>query len=308
MTTTDYKDLSNRINPAQASKSIRAYCSLVGSALLFHIHRHLLFTKMLCDIGLYGLAVMGQNFALNMAEHGYTVAVCNRSPAKVDDTVARAQAEGNLPVQGYKDVAEFCAALQKPRKIILLVQAGAAVDASIALLAQHLEPEDILIDGGNEWYPNQLRRYQELAKQKIHFIGMGISGGEEGARNGPSLMPGGDFEAWKQIEDIMMKCAAHVDDEAIGAVEPCTGYLGPIGAGNYVKMVHNGIEYGDMQLIAEVYDILKVSIRRFVAAYFSTVANLAAAFSSRMLLACPMKKWRMSLPNGTRKVIFWNHS
>jgi len=203
------------------------------------------------DIGLYGLAVMGQNFALNMAEHGFKVSVCNRSPAKVDTTVARAKAEGNLPLEGHKDIKEFVASLSVPRKIVILVMAGKPVDDTIALLAAHMEEGDVIIDGGNEWFPNSIRRSEELKPKGIHFIGMGISGGEEGARKGPSLMPGGPREAYDLIEPIIMKCAAQVEGE------PCTGYCGPIGAGNYVKMVHNGIEYGDMQLIGECYDILK---------------------------------------------------
>lgn len=205
------------------------------------------------DVGLYGLAVMGQNFALNMASHGFSVAVCNRSPDKVDATVQRAVDEGNLPLVGYKDVAAFVASLARPRKVIILVVAGKPVDDTIAQLAAHMEPGDIIIDGGNEWFPNSLRRSKELEPKGIHFVGMGISGGEEGARNGPSLMPGGPKEAFDALEPILVKCAAQVDDGA------CTTYLGPIGSGNYVKMVHNGIEYGDMQLIAEAYDILKIA-------------------------------------------------
>lgn len=134
---------------------------------------------------------MGQNFALNMAEHGFKVCVCNRSPAKVDTTVDRAKAEGDLPLIGKKDVGEFVKELKKPRKIVILVQAGKPVDSTIELLTEHLEEGDIIIDGGNEWFPNSVRRAEELEKKKIMFIGMGISGGEEGARKGPSLMPGG---------------------------------------------------------------------------------------------------------------------
>jgi 6-phosphogluconate dehydrogenase len=210
---------------------------------------------MSCDIGLYGLAIMGQNFALNMAEHGFKVCVANRSPAKVADTVARAKAEGDLPLIGSSSPADFCSKLSKPRKIVILVQAGAAVDATIATLTEFLEPGDVIIDGGNEWFPNSVRRAKELEKKKLHFIGMGVSGGEEGARNGPSLMPGGPKEAYDLIEPILTKCAAQV-----GTNEACTGYCGPIGSGNYVKMVHNGIEYGDMQLISEVYDVLKTVV------------------------------------------------
>uniref|UniRef100_A0A7S0TBR0 6-phosphogluconate dehydrogenase, decarboxylating n=1 Tax=Pseudo-nitzschia delicatissima TaxID=44447 RepID=A0A7S0TBR0_9STRA len=206
---------------------------------------------MSCDVGLYGLAVMGQNFALNMAEHGFKVSVCNRSPSKVDTTVARAKDEGDLPLEGHKGVKEFIASLSVPRKVVILVMAGKPVDSTIALLSEHMEPGDVIIDGGNEWFPNSVRRAEELKPKGIHFIGMGISGGEEGARKGPSLMPGGPREAYDLIEPILTKCAAQVDGE------PCTGYCGPIGSGNYVKMVHNGIEYGDMQLIGECYDILK---------------------------------------------------
>lgn len=206
---------------------------------------------MSADIGLWGLAVMGQNFALNMAEHGFKVCVGNRSPAKVEATVARAKAEGDLPLVGSSGPEDFCKKLSKPRKIVILVQAGAAVDDTIAGLVPFLEKDDVIIDGGNEWYPNTVRRGEELAKKNLQFIGMGISGGEEGARNGPSLMPGGPRSAWDLIAPIMTKCAAQIGDEA------CTGYVGPIGSGNYVKMVHNGIEYGDMQLLSEVYDILK---------------------------------------------------
>lgn len=205
------------------------------------------------DVGLYGLAVMGQNFALNMASKGFKVSVCNRSPSKVDDTVARAQREGDLPLVGHKDPADFIASLKRPRRVIMLVMAGKPVDATIELLSQHMEEGDVLVDGGNEWFPNSLRRYEELKPKGIMFVGMGISGGEEGARNGPSLMPGCQREAYDILEPILTRCAAQVDDGA------CTTYLGDIGAGNYVKMVHNGIEYGDMQLIAETYDVLKLA-------------------------------------------------
>lgn len=209
--------------------------------------------QQLSDVGLYGLAVMGQNFALNMASHGFSVSVCNRSPDKVDATVARAVNEGNLPLVGHKDIGDFVRSLSKPRKVIILVVAGKPVDLTIAALAEHMEAGDIIVDGGNEWFPNSVRRAEELKPKGIQFIGMGISGGEEGARTGPSLMPGGPREAFDALEPILVKCAAQVDDGA------CTTYLGPIGSGNYVKMVHNGIEYGDMQLIAEAYDILKIA-------------------------------------------------
>jgi 6-phosphogluconate dehydrogenase len=206
---------------------------------------------MSCDVGLFGLAVMGQNFALNMAEHGFHVAVSNRSPDKVDATVQRAKQEGNLPLSGFKDAKEFVQAIKKPRRIVILVQAGKPVDATIESLSCHMEAGDLLVDGGNEWYKNSQRRAEALSPKGIMFMGMGISGGEEGARKGPSLMPGGPPGSYDMMEPIITKCAAQVDDG------PCTFNIGGIGSGNYVKMVHNGIEYGDMQMIAESYDLLK---------------------------------------------------
>ena len=205
-----------------------------------------------CDIGLYGLAVMGQNFALNMAQHGFKVCVGNRSPSKVDTTVERAKEEGDLPLVGAKEIEEFVARLRKPRKVVILVQAGKPVDDTIAKISSYMEPGDTIVDGGNEWFPNSIRRASDLMPKGIHFIGMGISGGEEGARNGPSLMPGGPKQAYDHFAPIFEKVAAQVPRTG-----PCVGYLGPIGSGNYVKTVHNGIEYGDMQLIAEVYDVMK---------------------------------------------------
>jgi len=208
----------------------------------------------LCDVGLFGLAVMGQNFALNMASHGFKVCVGNRSPSKVETTVQRAKDEGNLPIVGSSNAEDFISKIAKPRKVILLVMAGKPVDDTIAQLSEYMEEGDVIVDGGNEWYPNSVRRAKELEPKGIMFVGMGISGGEEGARNGPSLMPGGPKAAFDLLEPILIKCAAQVNDGA------CTSYLGPIGSGNYVKMVHNGIEYGDMQLIAEVYDVLRTIV------------------------------------------------
>eukprot|EP00178_Gracilaria_changii_P015313 TRINITY_DN428_c0_g1_i1.p1 TRINITY_DN428_c0_g1~~TRINITY_DN428_c0_g1_i1.p1 ORF type:complete len:615 (-),score=121.64 TRINITY_DN428_c0_g1_i1:1385-3031(-) len=206
----------------------------------------------LAEIGLVGLAVMGQNLALNIAEKGFSIAVYNRSAAKVDDTVARAERE-NLSerLTGYKDVADFVKGLSRPRKIIMLVKAGAPVDATIATLQGLLEEGDLIIDGGNEFFTNTERRGKALLDKGIMYMGMGVSGGEEGARYGPSLMPGGPKNAWELIKPMMEKVSAQVDDG------PCVTYIGPGGSGNYVKMVHNGIEYGDMQLIGEAYDILR---------------------------------------------------
>nr|CAB3466738.1 unnamed protein product [Digitaria exilis] len=206
----------------------------------------------LTRIGLAGLAVMGQNLALNIAEKGFPISVYNRTTSKVDETVQRAKAEGNLPVYGFHDPASFVNSIQKPRVVIMLVKAGAPVDQTIATLAAHLEQGDCIIDGGNEWYENTERREKAMEERGLLYLGMGVSGGEEGARNGPSLMPGGSFEAYKYIEDIVLKVAAQVPDSG-----PCVTYVGKGGSGNFVKMVHNGIEYGDMQLIAEAYDVLK---------------------------------------------------
>jgi 6-phosphogluconate dehydrogenase len=186
-----------------------------------------------------------------MAEHGFKVCVGNRSQSKVDVTVQRAKDEGNLPLVGAKSPEDLIGHLKKPRKVIILVQAGQAVDDTISILSRCMEPGDVIIDGGNEWFPNSIRRSKFLEPKNIHFLAMGISGGEEGARTGPSIMPGGPKEAYNLVAPILTKVAAQVEETG-----PCCGYLGPIGAGNYVKMVHNGIEYGDMQLIAEVYDVM----------------------------------------------------
>jgi len=212
----------------------------------------------MADFGLFGLGVMGQNFALNVAEHGFTIAVNNRSPDKVDTTVKRAQEElgdkvGNL--KGYKDAKEFVAALAKPRKVMFLVTAGPTVDKVINNFGPLLEPGDMLIDGGNEWYQNSEKRATEIAEKYpgVQYVAMGVSGGEEGARKGPSIMPGGPVEAYKALEPILQKVSAQVEGE------PCVTHCGVgSGCGNYVKMVHNGVEYGDMQLIGEAYTVLKM--------------------------------------------------
>ncbi|KAL8120994.1 6-phosphogluconate dehydrogenase, decarboxylating 2 [Apium graveolens] len=203
-------------------------------------------------IGLAGLAVMGQNLALNIAEKGFPISVYNRTTSKVDETVERAQREGNLPLYGFHDPEAFVNSIQKPRVVIMLVKAGAPVDQTIKTLTAYLEKGDCIIDGGNEWYENTERREKAMAEKGLLYLGMGVSGGEEGARNGPSMMPGGSFEAYKNIEDILLKVAAQVPDSG-----PCVTYIGEGGSGNFVKMVHNGIEYGDMQLISEAYDVLK---------------------------------------------------
>jgi hypothetical protein len=179
----------------------------------------------LCDIGVFGLSVMGLNLSLNIAEHGFKVAVGNRSIDKVTAAVARAKEEGGLFLTGTDSPMSLVSHLKKPRKVVILVQAGKPVDDTISLLARYMEPGDVIIDGGNEWFPNSIRRAKFLEPKGIHFIGMGISGGEEGARHGPSLMVGGPRPAYDLVEPILTKCAAQV--ERTGA---CAGYLGSIGA------------------------------------------------------------------------------
>eukprot|EP01025_Chloroclados_australasicus_P027031 TRINITY_DN2682_c0_g1_i1.p1 TRINITY_DN2682_c0_g1~~TRINITY_DN2682_c0_g1_i1.p1 ORF type:complete len:568 (+),score=53.71 TRINITY_DN2682_c0_g1_i1:176-1879(+) len=204
------------------------------------------------QVGLIGLAVMGQNLSLNIAEKDFSISVYNRTYAKTEAAVARAEKEGlQNQLRGFEDLKDFVQSLERPRRIIMLVKAGKPVDSTIEQLQELLEEGDIIIDGGNEWYENTERRQEALKERGLLYMGMGVSGGEEGARNGPSLMPGGPHEAYQYIEPIVKKVAAQVEDG------PCVTYVGPGGAGNFVKMVHNGIEYGDMQLISEAYDILK---------------------------------------------------
>ncbi len=203
------------------------------------------------QIGIVGMAVMGRNIALNIESRGYSVAIFNRSRNKTDDVVA--ENPGKKLVACYT-IKEFVESLEKPRRILLMVQAGEATDNIIASLTPHLERGDILIDGGNTWYKDSMRRSRELSAVGINFIGTGISGGEEGALKGPSIMPGGQKEAYELVAPILKKIAAQAEGE------PCVAWMGPDGAGHYVKMVHNGIEYGDMQLIAEAYCLLKHSM------------------------------------------------
>ncbi|OQA28774.1 MAG: 6-phosphogluconate dehydrogenase, NADP(+)-dependent, decarboxylating [Verrucomicrobia bacterium ADurb.Bin345] len=201
------------------------------------------------DIGLIGLAVMGENLVLNMANHGYAVAVYNRTVSKVDDFVA-GRAAGKS-ILGCRSVEELVAALKKPRRIMMMVKAGAAVDALIQQLLPHLEHGDILIDGGNSYFPDTIRRTKEIEAKGLLFIGTGVSGGEEGALKGPSIMPGGSTAAWPHVKPLFQDIAAKVDGV------PCCDWVGPDGAGHFVKMVHNGIEYGDMQLIGEAYALMR---------------------------------------------------
>ncbi len=202
------------------------------------------------DIGLIGLAVMGQNLVLNMNDHGYTVAVFNRTVSKVEDFLAN-EAKGTKVI-GTHSVAELVASLKKPRRVFLLVKAGKAVDDFIEALLPHLEPGDIVIDGGNSHFPDTIRRTRYLESKGLLYIGTGVSGGEEGARRGPSIMPGGSPAAWPHVKEIFQSIAAKTPEG-----EPCCDWVGEDGAGHYVKMVHNGIEYGDMQLIGEAYHLMK---------------------------------------------------
>ena len=201
------------------------------------------------DIGLVGLAVMGENLVLNMESKGFKVAVYNRTTSKVDDFISGRGKDKNIT--GAHSPEELVSQLKSPRKIMLMVKAGAAVDAVIDEFAPLLDKGDVLIDGGNSNYTDTVRRVNELKEKGIHFVGSGVSGGEEGALNGPSIMPGGSPEAWPLVKDIFQKISAQVDGQ------PCCEWMGEEGAGHFVKMVHNGIEYGDMQLIAEAYSIMK---------------------------------------------------
>ena len=220
------------------------------------------------DIGLIGLAVMGQNLALNIADHGFTVSVYNRTASKTTEFVSRNAYLGSRLV-GFESLESFVGSLARPRKVVIMVQAGAGTDAVIDSLVPLLDKGDIIVDGGNAKWTDTIRREANLSSKELFFVGSGVSGGEEGARFGPSLMAGGKADAWKHIEPVWKAIAAKVDPESgvelrggkpgqpIQGGVPCAAYIGENGAGHYVKMVHNGIEYGDMQMICEAYDILR---------------------------------------------------
>src|ERR1700731_4290900 len=201
------------------------------------------------DIGLIGLAVMGENLVLNMESKGFSVAVFNRT-TEVTEKFAAGRAKGKN-IQPTRTIEEFLGALKKPRKVMIMIKAGKPVDQVIGELVPFLDKGEVIIDGGNSLFTDTQRRCKDLEGKGIHYVRCGVSGGEEGALKGPSLMPGGPRESWEIIAPIFRKIAAQVDGE------PCCRYMGPDGAGHYVKMVHNGIEYGDMQLICEAYAILK---------------------------------------------------
>lgn len=208
------------------------------------------------DIGLIGLGVMGQNLVLNMCDHGYTVAVFNRTAQKTTEFITSPEAQGKALIPCYS-IEELLAVIRPPRPVMLMVKAGEPVDANIEVLLPLLDKGDILIDGGNSFFKHTIRRHQQLRESGIHFVGMGVSGGEEGARHGPSLMPGGSLEAYQRVEKIFLSIAARPEN----GTTPCCAYIGDDGAGHYVKMVHNGIEYADMQLIAESCFLLRQILR-----------------------------------------------
>ncbi len=210
------------------------------------------------DIGLIGLAVMGQNLVLNMNDHGFTVAIFNRTVSKVDEFLASGAKGTN--VIGVHSLEELAQVLKRPRRVMLMVQAGKPVDDFIELLLPHLEPGDIIIDGGNSNYNDSIRRTANVESKGLLFIGTGVSGGEEGARRGPSIMPGGSPAAWEHVKPIFQAVAAKVT-RPDGGEDPCCDWVGENGAGHYVKMVHNGIEYGDMQLICEAYHLMRDGLR-----------------------------------------------
>ncbi len=209
------------------------------------------------DLGLIGLAVMGQNLVLNMNDHGFTVAVFNRTVSKVDDFL-NGPAKGTN-ILGTHSIEEFVASLKRPRRAMLLVKAGQAVDDFIELLLPHLEAGDIIIDGGNSNFHDTIRRTQYVESKGLLYIGTGVSGGEEGARHGPSIMPGGSPDAWPHVKAIFQAVSAKAVDSATGNTEACCDWVGENGAGHFVKMVHNGIEYGDMQLICEAYSLMQAA-------------------------------------------------
>jgi len=207
------------------------------------------------DIAVIGLAVMGQNLILNMNDHGFTVVAYNRTVSKVDDFLAN-EAKGTNII-GARSIEEMIGLLKRPRRVMLMVKAGSAVDDFIEQLLPHLEPGDIIIDGGNSLFGDTARRVKYLESKGLHYIGTGVSGGEEGARRGPSIMPGGSPAAWPHVKDIFQGISAKVQDPTTGKTEACCDWVGEGGAGHYVKMIHNGIEYGDMQLICEAYHIMR---------------------------------------------------
>ena len=239
-----------RAGPGDFALATSRLVNSIPQETFAHDTRHFSMSNPTGDIAVIGLAVMGQNLILNMNDHGFTVVAYNRTTTKVDEFLAN-EAKGTRIV-GARSIAEMVASLRRPRRIMLMVKAGAAVDEFIAQLVPHLEPGDIVIDGGNSLFNDTSRRVRDLEARGLLYIGTGVSGGEEGARFGPSIMPGGSSAAWPHVKPIFQAIAAKVDGGA-----PCCDWVGGGGSGHYVKMVHNGIEYGDMQLICEAYQIMR---------------------------------------------------
>src|SRR5579884_3141084 len=208
-------------------------------------------TEPRADIAVIGLAVMGQNLILNMNDHGYSVVAYNRTHQRIDDFLSGAAA-GRPGITGAGSLEELAAALQRPRKVMLMVKAGDPTDEFIVQLMPYLEPGDVIIDGGNANFHDTIRRTALVESRGLLYVGTGVSGGEEGARNGPAIMPGGSVEAWPLVRDLFQAIAARTPDGV-----PCCDWVGSDGAGHFVKMTHNGIEYGDMQIICEAYQLLR---------------------------------------------------
>ena len=247
------------------------------------------------DIAVYGLGVMGRNLALNLADRGIRVAVYNRTAATTRDFVKSEPAARDI--RACFDPAELCAALTPPRRVLLMATAGKVIDRIVEGLLPHLEAGDIIIDGGNSNFHDTQRRWEQLRAQGIRYLGVGISGGEEGARHGPSIMPGGDPEAWPPVSDMLRAIAARADDG-----EPCCRWVGEGGAGHYVKMIHNGIEYGDMQLIAEAWQLMRDGLGMPADEIADTFARWNDGVLSSYLIEITADILRVRDPDGTLRV------
>ena len=247
------------------------------------------------DIAVYGLGVMGRNIALNMLDHGLRVTVYNRTAAVTETFVAGIPAD--TPLHASFDLADLADSLARPRVIFLMATAGKVVDLVIDSLLPHLEESDVIIDGGNSYFQDSQRRWETLREHGIRFLGMGISGGEEGARHGPSIMPGGDPQAWPLVRDMFQRIAAKADDG-----EPCCRWVGEGGAGHYVKMIHNGIEYGDMQLIAEAWQLMRDGLGMTAVEIAETFARWNRGVLSSYLIEITAAILRVTETDGTPRV------
>ena len=247
------------------------------------------------DIAVYGLGVMGRNIALNMLDHGLRVTVYNRTAAVTEAFVAAIPAD--TPLHASFDLADLADSLARPRVVFLMATAGKVVDLVIDSLLPHLEEGDVIIDGGNSYFQDSQRRWEALREHGIRFLGMGISGGEEGARHGPSIMPGGDPQAWPLVRDMFQRIAAKADDG-----EPCCRWVGEGGAGHYVKMIHNGIEYGDMQLIAEAWQLMRDGLGMTAVEIAETFAQWNRGLLSSYLIEITAAILRVTETDGTPRV------